>query len=68
MESLRDGKFRIALDNDNPADVIDATNSHDGEIDSARGDYVEETPADTPEPDPGWVPGGPGDDNLPPAA
>jgi hypothetical protein len=43
---------RAALDADDPADVIDATNSHDGEISSGQDDYVEEEPPliDLPEP------------------
>jgi len=39
-----------------PGDVIDATNSRDGEIDQAREDFTEPQPPDTPEPDPGEVP------------
>lgn len=59
-------RIRAALDNDNPADVIAATNAHDGEIEGARADYVEPAPPDTPEPDPGERPRDDGDDKGPP--
>lgn len=57
------------FDQADPSSVIDATNSHDGEIDSARGDYVEDPPPPTDEPDPGAPPkdGGDGGDDGPPA-
>jgi len=62
-------EIRGAIDADDPRSVIDATNSHDGEIDQARGDYVEDPPPDTAEPDPGDPPDqGPPPDNPPPAA
>lgn len=62
--------IRAALDNDDPIDVIEATNNHDGAIDAARGDYVEDPPPDTAEPDPGGVPddGQHGGDEEPPQA
>lgn len=49
-------RIRAALENDNPADVIDATNRHDGEIDGAREDYAEPDPPAIDEPDPGPKP------------
>jgi hypothetical protein len=48
---------RAALEQDDPADVIDATNAQDPEINAAREDYVEDPPPDAPEPDPGDPPG-----------
>lgn len=59
-------RMRAVLDNDNPADVIAATNAHDPEIDGARGDYVEPAPPDTPERDPGDRPRDDDDDKGPP--
>lgn len=61
--------IRAALDADDPSDVIDATNAHDPEIDSARDEYVEDPPPDTSEPDPGRPPKGDApepDPNQPP--
>lgn len=61
-------RLRNALDGDDPMDVIESTNAHDGEIDSARGDYVESPPPDTPEPDPGSPPDEPPNPPRPPEA
>jgi hypothetical protein len=58
-------EIRAALDNDDPSDVIAATNSHDSTIDAARGDYVETPPPDVAEPDPGTPPDDHGDPNDP---
>jgi hypothetical protein len=60
---------RAAIDNDNPADVIDATNNHSAEISSGQHDYVEPPVPDAPVPDPGNPPddGNPPPDGPPPA-
>lgn len=58
--------IRGSLDEDNPIDVLNATNAQDPEIDQARVDYVEEPPADTPEPSPGEPPRDDDDGHDPP--
>jgi hypothetical protein len=54
---------RAAIEADNPADVVDATNNHGAEITSGQGDYVEPPVPDAPVPDPGDPPP---DVNTPP--
>ena len=61
-------QIRAALDDDNPADVIDATNSHGGEIAAGQGDYAEAPVPDQPVPDPGDPPDPGTIDNPPPPA
>lgn len=59
VEPARDahGRIRAALDSDDPGELLARTSAQDGEIDAARQDYVEESPPDTGEPDPGDPPG-----------
>ena len=58
--------MRAALDLDDPSELIDATNHHDGEINAGTGDYNEPPPPDDPEPDPGEPPNGGDDGGKPP--
>lgn len=56
--------MRAALDLDDPADIIAATNAHDGIIDAADVEFNEPLPADLAEPEPGPAPIG-GDEDEP---